>query len=725
MNSTLALPILKRLTEQISHPGSLKAAEDPFAQSIDFGNNIQAFIDYLTEKAHAANLGVLVNNYKPGEFENILIKIEYPALSFVRMGQKVVPVVFDYTKSEGFEAYVFEDKRGYMVIENDIRELLDHLELDSKGYCTMVIPLSINPLVSKISDGKIEPLTPAKRLIRLLAGESKEIFLVYFYSVLVTLISLVLPLGIQSIIELVSGGVMVNTIYLLMAFVIVSIIVSGVLQIMQFSIVEVLQRRIFVRSAIEFAIKIPRFKTESILDVFPPELINRFFDVLTLQKSLPKLLIDMSSAVFQILFGALLLALYHPFFVFFGIFLFTTLGAIFYFTGQPALKAYLIESKYKYKAVHWLEEVARTLFTFKLAGHTNLPLQKMNSYVSNYLLYRKKSFQILVAQYGSLIGFKALVTSGLLIIGSFLVIDRQITLGQFVATEIVIILILTAVEKLVLTMSTIYDVLTAVEKIAQVTDIETEATGGIEMSGQGVKGAKIVAKNLYYTYPGANHPALSDINLTIEAGESVCITGYGGSGKRTFVKLLSGILTNYEGSLVINDISLRDVSLTSLRDFVANNGNATDLFEGTILENLTVGNSHVTYADVVWALQAVDLFDMVNSLPNGLNTELVASGMDFSHSVATRLVLARSIAERPKLLIMNDIFHNLEKDLKLKIISFLLDRKNGWTFICVSNDPLMMASCDRVVVFKNGTIVGQGAYIRLVQEQNPYINEIL
>ncbi len=725
MNSALLVPIIKRLATQIDHKASLEKLEDPFAQVIQLGNNLDEFLSLATEKAQMVELGFLINRFKANDFINSIMDMEYPVLGFVNFGSKVSPVVFDYTKREGFEAYVFEDSVGYMVMGKDIEELFAKLVLDQRGNCIMAIPVPIISQVSKFVDGKPEKLTPVKRLFRLLSGETKEIVLIYFYAVLITLISLVLPLGIQSVIELVSGGVVVNSIVLLIVFVIVSIIISGYLQIMQFSIVEVLQRRVFVKAAIEFSVKVPRFRTESILDIFPPEIINRFFDVLSVQKGLPKLLMDLTAAVFQIFFGVLLLSFYHPFFVFFGIFLITTLTTIIYLTSPPALKAALIESKYKYKAVHWLEEIARTVFTFKLAGHTNLPIQKMNTFINSYLYYRKKSFQILIAQYSSVVAFKTLVTGGLLIIGSYLVVERQITLGQFVATEIVIILIIGSVEKLMLTISTVYDVLTAVEKIAQATDIELEKQGGISIPSNQSQGMEIKATNLSYTYPGSSEPALKNINLTIAPKETVCITGYGGSGKKTFVKLLSGILVDYQGSLTLDNISLRDVNLTSLRDVVANNGEATDLFEGTILENITVGNQHVTYQDAIWALQSVGLYEMVNSLPDGLNTTLIAGGMDFSNSVATRLVLARSIAERPKLLIMNDIFHSLEKNLKLQLISFLLDRQHPWDFICVSNDPLLMASCDRVIVFKEGEIVADGTYINLIQEQNPYINEII
>ena len=270
-----------------------------------------------------------------------------------------------------------------------------------------------------------------------------------------------------------------NSVILLIALVVIAIVVSGGLQIMQISMVEVMQRRIFAKTAFEFAHRIPRIDAESILKYYAPELINRFFDVLTIQKGLPKLLIDISTAVIQIFFSLILLSFYHPFFVFFGMLLVALLAIIFYITGPKGLQSSIKESKYKYKVVYWLEELARTLSSFKVAGTTQLPMQRVSENVNNYLIHRKVHFGVLIRQFSYIIAFKTFIVGGLLILGTILVIDRQITLGQFVASEIIIVLILAAVEKIIVNLDTIYDMLTAVDKIGHVTDLPLENDGGI------------------------------------------------------------------------------------------------------------------------------------------------------------------------------------------------------------------------------------------------------
>ncbi|MEQ9305083.1 MAG: ABC transporter ATP-binding protein, partial [Marinoscillum sp.] len=266
-----------------------------------------------------------------------------------------------------------------------------------------VIFLSIFDYQSLVSSNKEytgkDTISPVYRLYKLLAAEKKDILYVYIYAALIGLLSLSLPLGIQAAIELISGGVIFSSVYVLIGLIILAVIATGVLQIFQITIVEYLQRRVFTKAAFEFAFRVPRIQMESVLNLHMPELMNRFFDVLTLQKGLPKLLIDLSTGVIQIIFGLILLSFYHPFFIFFGLVLMVILFGIFYLTGPNGLKSSIVESKYKYKVVYWLEEMARTLYSFKLSGNTNLPIKKTDLNVNNYLKNRGNHFKVLISQY--------------------------------------------------------------------------------------------------------------------------------------------------------------------------------------------------------------------------------------------------------------------------------------------------------------------------------------
>src|SRR5919202_877516 len=294
------------------------------------------------------------------------------------------------------------------------------------------------------------PPSPLQRLIRLLTVEKKDIGYIYLYALITGLISLSLPLGIQAVFTLVSGGLVFSSVYVLISLVIIGVLVTGLLLVGQMTLVEVLQQRIFAKAAFEFTYRLPRIQPDALSGYYPPELMNRFFDVLTIQKGLPKLLIDLTAAAVQIIFGIILLSAYHPIFVGFGLFTIVVIILICWAYGPAGVKTSLNESKYKYKVVAWLEDIARELPVYRYQQSTTLePIDKMDDLVANYVHYRTQHFKVLKRFFYSAVAFKTIVTGGLLILGTTLVVGREMSLGQFVAAELIIVLITSSVDKLI------------------------------------------------------------------------------------------------------------------------------------------------------------------------------------------------------------------------------------------------------------------------------------
>ncbi|WPP52557.1 peptidase domain-containing ABC transporter [Catalinimonas niigatensis] len=688
-------------------------------------DELNDFIYDLTEAGNRTRLVFIPHTIVPEQVNAFLDKLEFPVLFFIREKDSLLPCMFWLDKDK-VKAKAFSD--GDSSEEQDAESLKKaSFYLDNQGQ---VVFLTAFPYQSMMDDGKEsthEHPSPLKRLLNLLSTEKRDIGYVYVYAVAVGIISLSLPLGTQAIVGFISGGMWFNSVVLLISLVIIGILVAGGLQIMQISMVEVLQRRVFAKASFEFAYRIPKINSESLFRYHAPELINRFFDIMTIQKGLPKLLIDLSTAVLQIFFCLLLLSFYHPFFVVFGLLLITILIGIFYITGPKGLSSSIVESKYKYKVAFWLEELARTITSFKVAGTTNLPMKKADFNVNNYLKYRKEHFSVLIKQFSYIVLFKTFIVGGLLVLGTLLVIDRQITLGQFVASEIIIVLILAAVEKIILNMDTVYDMLTAVDKIGHVTDLPLEKNGGIKLPAHYFKdGIDIQVKNLNYVYPGNKKSALKNINFTIKAGEKVCISGYHGSGKSTLANIIDGIYQSYEGSVTFNQFSLRDLDLSTLRDHIAKNVSQEDIFDGSVLDNVTLGKAHADYSVAVKAIEEVGLNDEVNQWKDGLHTEIISGGKNISTSTAHKLTLARCLAKQPKVIILNDFFHFFEGTEKLKLIRFLTSEAHQWSLLLVSNDPLIMKHCDRVLIMKDGEIVSDAKYDELSKDdhlQNIVIND--
>ncbi|NND79091.1 MAG: ATP-binding cassette domain-containing protein [Maribacter sp.] len=554
-----------------------------------------------------------------------------------------------------------------------------------------------------------------QRFFKFLELDRKDISYIYVYAILSGLITLSLPLGIQAMINLMVGGEISSSLFLLIGIVTLGVAFTGFLTVMQLTVTETIQRRIFSRSAFEFAWRIPRLKLENISEIYPPELINRFFDTVTLQKGIPKILIDFSTAVLQIVFGLILLSLYHPFFVFFGIILIISLIIIFRFSGRSGLQTSLMESNYKYKVAHWLEELGRAMNVFKLSVPSNLPIQRTDDLVCNYLDARKSHFKILMLQYGSVVLFKTLITAALLILGSILVIRNQISIGQFVAAEIIVILILNSAEKLILSMENIYNVLTALEKIGFVTDLPLEDSEGIKLQEIETDNndIEIQLDNVSFQFNDSNKKTLNDISLRISQGEKILLSGYNGSGKSTLIKILGGLLTNYEGTISFNGINLRSLDLNSVRKEIGILSSKDEIFSSSILENLTFGNVDIPFSAIIKVTKEIGLHEYINDLPEGYSTQLLADGLNIPQSIISKMILARTLIRNPRILILDNFMPRLEQREKGKIMEYLTDSKKPWTVIILSYNGDYATKCDRVIILDKGEIIEDAHYQNL------------
>ncbi len=551
---------------------------------------------------------------------------------------------------------------------------------------------------------------PLVRFARLLKVERKEIYTILLFAIFSGIINLSLPLGIQSIINLIGGGVVSTSWVILVIIVIIGVSMNGVLQVFQLSIYENLQQKIFAKSAFEFSYRIPRFKYESTDQYYIPEMVMRFFETITIQKGLSKILVDFSVASLQVIFGLILLSLYHPFFVVYSLLFVVIILTIFKFIGKKGVETSLTESGYKYDVVYWLVDIARSMESFKMAGNTDLPMTRTNHLLKNYIGARKSHFKILKAQYFNLIAFKVFVTAGLLLIGGLLVIDQQMNIGQFVAAEIIIILLLSSVEKLIYSTETIYDVLTAVEKLATVTDIELERTDGnvFPTTDETHRGLCVELKNFKYRFNFEEEYVLKDINVKIESGDRVCLSGFNGSGKSMFMHTLASIFQDYEGSLLYNDIPLSNLNLNYLRTQIGSSFIKEDIIQGTITENITLGKEDVNFEDVVNASKIVGLHEYIQSMPKGYETYIHPEGMKLPKSRILKIKLARSIIAKPRLLLIEDHFNLLEKKYKEQVLDYLLHNKNTWTIVMVSNDIEIAKRMDYIIAIEDGKILDKG-----------------
>ncbi|MDO6438493.1 ATP-binding cassette domain-containing protein [Cyclobacterium sp. 1_MG-2023] len=551
--------------------------------------------------------------------------------------------------------------------------------------------------------------TPLKRFFSLLKSEKREIYAIYFYAVLNGLVSLSLPLGIQAILNFILGGRLTTSWVILVIVVALGVIFGGFLQVSQLYLSEKLQQRVFSKSAIEFAYRLPRLKMEALRGNYAPELVNRFFDTINLQKGLSKLLIDFSTASLQVFFGLVLLAIYHPFFIIFSLVLVLTIYLIFKFTSPKGMKTSLKESSAKYALAYWLEEIARTLETFKLSGFSSLPFKKVDELVKEYVNFRNSHFAVLIFQFKALIAFKVLIVVILLVAGSLLLLNNEISIGQFVAAEIIIVLIINSVEKIILSLETVYDTLTATEKLGLIMDMDLERTSGkVNVFNDEMSGLAYGFRNLSLQSNDKKYAILNNINLEIKEGEKVVLTGSSGAGKSTLLQVMAGLVEDYQGNVIVNKLPMDTLSLEKLRSMIGDSLSRQSIFHGTIRENITVGKEGVDETKLREVLEIVGLNDFVYRLKDDLETVLLPEGKSLNNSLISKIILARSLCFKPQLLLLEEELNYLSKEESDRVFDFIFS--GPWTLVLVTARNSLLKRAEKIVVMEAGKIAYDGDF---------------
>jgi len=548
----------------------------------------------------------------------------------------------------------------------------------------------------------INKISPWSRFINLLKLDKNDIKQIIYYSIFAGFVALSLPLGIQAIINLIQSAQLSTSWIILVSLVTLGVAFQGILQYMQIRIIENIQQKIFFRASFEFSYRFPKIKTSQLHNDYPPELANRFFDTITVQKVLPKLIIDFPTAFLQIILGLILLSFYHAFFILYGALLIFLIYVLYKFTAKKGLETSLKESKNKYQVAHWIQQIARSQIGFKISGKTSLGLDLNDKFTSEYLDARESHFKVLKSQFIQLIIFKVLVTVGLLVIGGMLVVNQQMNIGQFVASEIIILTVISSVEKFIKGLDSIYDALTSLEKLGQVVDKELESQEG---------------ENPFETHDNLNIeldeisinsdsgiPLLKNISLKIPPKSKIFIDGASGPGKTTLLKLIAGVENPSRGTIYVNNIPINIVSLQNFRSSIGLMLPAQTPFEGTILENITLGRSDISNEKLHDVLKHLSLLDFIKKQPLGLQTCIFPEDLSIPYSVTKKVLLARALIHEPKLLLLNHPIEYFDSECGEKVVDYLTDPKHPWSIVVISKNKLWEKSFERYKM-QEGTLI--------------------
>ncbi|RUL88627.1 ABC transporter ATP-binding protein [Tautonia sociabilis] len=545
--------------------------------------------------------------------------------------------------------------------------------------------------------------SPLKRLLGLLRLEvSRDLGLVVAYAVGVGILSLATPLAIEAVVTTVALNLLLQQLIVLTLILFGCLALAALLRVLQTYMVELVQRRLFVRVAADLAYRLPRVRIDAYDRSNGPELVNRFFDVMTVQKVAALLLLDGISVVLGAGIGLVVLAFYHPFLLGFDLVLLLSMTLIIWLLGRGAVTTSIQESIAKYQVAGGLEEIARVPLAYKVDGGADFAVDRTDAATRRYLSARRRHFVILMRQIVFALGLQAVASSALLGLGGYLVIREQLTLGQLVAAELIVATVLMSFTKLGKHLEAWYDLMAAIDKLGVLVDLPLERSDGEVHRETGVVGAALKVKDISYGYD-PHHPVVRHLDLEIKPGERLAVIGPSGSGKSTLVDLIYGLRQPTSGTIELDGVNTRDLRLESLRAEVAV-VKGLEVIEDTILENVRMGRLWLSLVDVRQALESAGLLEEVARLPDGMQTVLSSKGAPLSVGQTRRLMLARAIVGDPRLLVIDEGLDGLDLDARRRLMDTLFDRSAPWSLLIVSHSQEVVAQCDRVVILADGHV---------------------
>jgi len=558
-----------------------------------------------------------------------------------------------------------------------------------------------------------EQTSPHDRLRQMIFEDKGDLVLILIYTFFSGLFSLSIPLATQIVVNTIAAGVFLQPLSVIATVVLTALCLVAALRLLTLWIVERIRQRTFARVALRLAYRVPLIKHEALAKEYLPELVNRFFDTITVQSGWFNFLLDAPTAALQVLVGLTVLAFYSPWLLLFDLIVIIFFLLEVYVFGYGGFRTRSDETTQRFLIAEWLEELARCETGIKTNGIPPYLLKETDNLLVDYVKLRRRQFKVLFRQNASLFFFQATLSSGVLGFGGYLVVHRELTMGQLVASLLIVNMVLPGLERLVRNMQNVYELLSALGKIGYVEDLPLERKGG-EVLPRSSQGARVDIRGLHFAYNEGNE-VLRGLDLSLQPGERISLFGPNGSGKTTLAEILCGLIEPGGGLVQINGIDVRDLDLSSLRKAVTLMNDTNEIFPVSVLENVTLGRTDVSHLDALWSLDVVGFEEELKYLPKGLQTKLTTGGRNLSRGQVQKLLLARAIVKRPQLLILDEAFTAIEERTKLEILDKIYSPDLHWTIIDISHDADSILRSDRIVLLSQGKIVESGTPDQLIQ----------
>lgn len=484
-------------------------------------------------------------------------------------------------------------------------------------------------------------------LKKILAADISFFWISLVYSVAIGLLSLTVPISVQFLINSVAFTGLLQPIIVMGIIIFILLGFYGLLSLLQYYLTEIFQRRFFARMASEVGLKILNADPQKFEESHRSELVNRFFETIIIQKKIPSFLTKTLTAILQTIAGLLLISFYHPIFFVFSILTVISVSLIWFMFYEKAVVSAFYESRKKYDLIGWLEDISNNYEIFKSRVGYDYAKSKIDFITGKYLESRKKHFKNIFSQSVLLFAFYAVFMTAILVIGALLVYEGQLTIGQLVASELVMSAVLYTISQLGQDFENFYDVVAACEKLSQFSNIPTESNSRLTISEDKID---VRFKEVCCDY--ADHEY--KFNFDFEAGKKYLISPKGFSTQKIIIDLILGYRSAKSGLVQFNGQNADKFDKYDLRSKITIIDNS-QLIEGTVGEYLSFNRRDLSQSDVLQVIKNIGLDEDLSRFKDGLETRIIPSGYPFSESEQLLLKIARAIINNSKVVIITEI----------------------------------------------------------------------
>lgn len=500
-------------------------------------------------------------------------------------------------------------------------------------------------------------------LRKILAKDVSFLWISIIYGIAISILGLGVPISVQFLINSVSFTAMVKPIAVLGVVLFILLSFLAILTALQFYVTEIFQRRFFARMGSEIGLHLLNSDHSSVEKANQTEMVNRFLDTTTVQKAVPTFLTKTFSLILQTITGLILVAFYHPILFVFSIFIILSLFLIWVLFYKKAIIASCYESRRKFDLVGWLEDITRGHIAFKSSSGYEYAKSKIDFLISQYFKERRVHFRSLFSQVILLLILYVVGSTLLLVVGGWLVLKGQLTLGQLVASEIILSAALYGISQLGRDFESFYDLVAACEKLSQFQNIPNDRKH-LDLTLED-KNLNYNLENVVFKYSNRDY----HFNLEFQAGKNYVILTEGFSTQRVLIDLIYGFRFALYGSVKVNKIDIQTLNLYDLRDKIAIVDNSP-FPECKIKEYLDFGNPDINDNDIMMALETVGLNKTI-ARTGGLDLNIIPSGWPFSESEKLLLKFAKILIQKPSIIIITEVLDMMMLQARQNIIRFI------------------------------------------------------